>query len=40
MASEFEEDLTLSLWVDWDQSEMWEKDELEVRKSINLLSVT
>jgi hypothetical protein len=36
MASEFENDLTLSLWVDWDQSEMWEKDELEVRKSINL----
>ena len=36
MASEFEQDLTLSMWVDWDQSEMWDKDELEIRSSFNI----
>jgi hypothetical protein len=36
MASEFEQDMTLSLWVDWDESEMWDKDELEVRNQFNI----
>jgi hypothetical protein len=35
-ASEFENDVTLSMWVDWDQNEMWDKDELQVRSSFNL----
>jgi len=36
MASEFEEDLTFSMWVDWDQSEMWDKDELQVQTHFNI----
>ena len=36
LASEFDEDLTLSMWVDWDQDEMWDKGELEVRKNVNI----
>ena len=36
LASEFERDLTLSLWVDWDQNESWDKDELLVRKNVDI----
>lgn len=36
MVSEMAEDLTLSLWVDWDQNEMWDKDELVIRDQINV----
>lgn len=36
MASEFSEDVTLSMWVDWDQSSMWDKSELVLRQHINL----
>jgi hypothetical protein len=36
MASEFEQDMTLSLWVDWDQGEAWDKDELEIRNHFNI----
>ncbi|MFH1755549.1 MAG: hypothetical protein ABIA59_07575 [Candidatus Latescibacterota bacterium] len=36
LASEFEEDLTLSMWVDWNQDEMWGKNELMTRNHINL----
>jgi len=36
MASEFEEDLTLSMWVDWDQDEMWDKGEVVIRKHLNI----
>ena len=35
-ASEFEEDLTLSLWVDWNQDEQWGKNEKMFAKQINL----
>lgn len=33
---DFEEDLTLSMWVDWDQSGVWDLDELAVRKTVNV----
>ena len=36
MASEFDEDLTLSMWVDWDQDEMWDKNELVLRSNIDI----
>jgi hypothetical protein len=36
MASEFEQDMTLSLWVDWDENEMWDKRELEIRSHFNI----
>jgi hypothetical protein len=36
MSSEMAEDLTLSLWVDWDQNKMWEKDELVIRDHVNV----
>lgn len=36
LASEFSQDLTLSLWVDWNQDEMWSKGELMIRDHINL----
>jgi len=36
MASEMAEDHTLSLWVDWDQNQMWDKDELVLRNHINI----
>ncbi len=35
-ASEFEQDLTLSLWVDWNQDQMWGKNEKMMRKHINI----
>jgi hypothetical protein len=36
MVSEMAEDLTLSLWVDWDQNQMWDKDEIMLRSHINV----
>lgn len=36
MVSEFGEDLTLSMWVDWDQDEMWAKNELVIRSHFNI----
>jgi hypothetical protein len=36
MTSEFAEDLTISLWVDWDQGDMWDKDELMLRDHLNI----
>ncbi len=35
-AHEFEEDITLSLWVDWNQNDMWDKNEVMIREHINL----
>ena len=36
LPNEFEEDLTLSFWVDWNEDEMWGKNELMIREDINL----
>ena len=36
LADEFQEDLTLSLWVDWNQDQMWREDELAIRHHLNL----
>jgi hypothetical protein len=36
MANEFEEDFSLSMWVDWDQDETWDKGELEIRNHFNI----
>jgi len=36
LLSEFEQDLTVSLWVDWDENAMWDKDELMIRKHLNI----
>jgi hypothetical protein len=36
MVSEFDEDLTLSMWVDWDLDEMWDKNELVIRSHFNI----
>lgn len=33
---EFLEDLTLTMWVDWDQNEQWEKWERVIWKSLNV----
>jgi hypothetical protein len=35
-ANEFEQDISLSMWVDWNQDEMWGKNELMTRTHINL----
>ena len=35
-ASEFEQDLTVSLFVDWNQDRMWSKNELVLREHINI----
>jgi hypothetical protein len=35
-ADEFHEDITLSLWVDWNQNEVWDKGEIMIREHINL----
>jgi hypothetical protein len=35
-ASEFAQDLTLSMWVDWNQDKMWGKNELMTRNHVNL----
>lgn len=35
-ASEFEEDLTMSLWVDWNQDEKWGKNEKMICSNVNL----
>jgi len=36
MASEFDRDLTLQLWVDWNQSKTWEKSERVIVQSFNV----
>ncbi len=36
LASEFEQDLNVALWVDWNLSEDWEKNEEVVRASLNI----
>ncbi len=33
---EYGRDMTLSLWVDWDESESWEPGELVVRRDVNI----
>jgi hypothetical protein len=35
-ASEFEQDLNVALWVDWNLSEDWEKNEEVIRASFNV----
>jgi len=35
-AADFEQDITMSMWVDWDQNETWDRDELVVRKTVSL----
>ncbi len=35
---EFEKDLTLSFWVDWNQNQMWSKSEKMILEHINLHS--
>ena len=35
-ASEFEQDLTVSLWVDWNQDKMWGKNEKVINCSLNI----
>lgn len=37
--SEFTENLTLSMWVDWDGDETWSKDEKVVHEHLNLHDV-
>ncbi len=36
MASEFASDLTLSLWVDWNQDTVWRESERMITRSVNL----
>lgn len=36
LASEFEQDLNVALWVDWNKSENWEKNEEVIRASLNI----
>jgi hypothetical protein len=36
LASEFAEDLTVGLWVDWNQDQMWDKNEAMLRRHVNL----
>jgi len=38
LPSEFEQDLTLSLWVDWNGDKMWSKSEAMIREHINIHS--
>jgi hypothetical protein len=38
MQSEFEQDLTLSLWVDWNQDDTWKPGEQMIHYSFNLAS--
>lgn len=35
-ASEFAQDLTVSLWVDWNQDRTWSKNELALREHLNI----
>ena len=35
-ASEFEEDLTMSMWVDWNQDNTWGKNEKMICSNVNL----
>jgi hypothetical protein len=36
LESEFEQDLNVALWVDWNKSEDWEKNEEVIRASLNI----
>jgi hypothetical protein len=36
LASDFDHDLTLSLWADWDLDEKWDKNERIIRNDINI----
>ncbi|MDH3217344.1 MAG: GEVED domain-containing protein [Candidatus Krumholzibacteria bacterium] len=36
LAGEFGEDLTVALWVDWNQDQLWNKNEVMIRRHINL----
>ena len=36
LMSEFTEDFTVSLWIDWNQDQMWNKNEAMIRRHINL----
>jgi GEVED domain len=36
LASEFEQDLTLSLWVDWNQDTVWKESERMTQATLNL----
>ncbi|UCF05011.1 MAG: hypothetical protein JSV33_13980 [bacterium] len=36
LATEFENDITLSLWVDWNQDKMWGQNELMIRENLNI----
>jgi hypothetical protein len=36
MASEFDEDVTLAMWVDWDGDEMWAKSEKVMTHHLNM----
>jgi GEVED domain len=38
-ASEFHENMTLSLWVDWDQDKVWRQSERVIQTSLNLQNV-
>ncbi len=38
LATEFTQDLTLSLWVDWNGDKVWSKGEVMIREHINLHS--
>lgn len=36
LAGEFDEDLTLSMWVDWDENQAWDPGELMIRRHLNM----
>jgi hypothetical protein len=36
MASEFQEDLTLAMWIDWDGDEQWSKSEKVMTHHLNI----
>jgi hypothetical protein len=36
LADEFTEDMTLSLWVDWNQDDMWKEGERTLHRHLNL----
>lgn len=36
LPSELAEDLTVCLWVDWNQDQMWNKNEAMIRRHVNL----
>jgi hypothetical protein len=37
-AAEFGQDLTLSMWIDWNQDNVWKESERMTRKSLNVAS--